>query len=90
MHVRRTGASRHRRPTWYIGTSEDWERAAIRIGVVVNGVADARYRYAVSFGYRSRPSAEDAIPAVEEQLIEMLAQHRQMRVDAIASGESVR
>jgi hypothetical protein len=62
----------------------------VQIGITVNGAADARYRYAISYGYRSKPQAQDAMQSVEQQLLDLIAQHRQMRADALASGETVR
>ncbi len=65
MLVRRTGARRHEHPYWYIYADRAEEQAAMRAGLLKDQAPDARFKYVVTFGLRSRQAAEVAMADFE-------------------------
>lgn len=76
MIVRRTAARRHEHPYWYIYADRPEEQAAIRAGLLEDRAPDARWRFVIEFGYRSKPAAvtameEEWAPKVEQAIAQL-------------------
>ena len=88
MRIRRTGATRGDAPVWYVQADSAGEQLAFRAGLIEERAPDARWRYVMAWGFRSRPAAEAALPDLYAEMLEaLLVLREQVRLAADAARE---
>lgn len=73
MRVRKTGAQRGERVTWYVWADREEERAAVRAGLLEERAPDARWRYVLAWGFGSRGGAVGAMAVMREEVERVVA-----------------
>jgi hypothetical protein len=69
MKVRRTGAKKGGRPTWYVWAERPEEQVAVRAGLLEEEApAGQLFRYVLAWGFGSRSAAREAMEGLETKV----------------------